>query len=212
MVQLYQFLTMENKKTFREVFDFPCVEHSFFQNVQQLTLNESISCCTKWSTQIKLAKMKNKDSSKYYRKTLQSPNLINLYPKPKTPPYLSNQYSKEIQQDFFASQCKLCKEFFSLQNKNMLLHGFSSLEDFDFHDTPDTTPTVPPSLCHFTWINTALNGFQLGNTPTSIQSYIENYSHKRQEVTLQEAHKSVFRSDDANLPKIAVMGGSVTAT
>ena len=114
MVQLYQFLTMENKKTFREVFDFPWVEHNFFQNVQHLTLNKSISWFTKWSTKIKLKKMKNKDSSIYYRTTLQSPNLINLYPKPKTFSYLSNQYPKEIQQDFFAFQCKLCKEISSL--------------------------------------------------------------------------------------------------
>ena len=156
---------MENKKTFREVFDFPCNEHNFFQNVQNITLNESISWCKKWSTQIKLNKMKHQDTSKYYQTTLQSPNLINLYPKPKTLSYLSNQYPKEIQQDFFASQSKLFKEFSSLQNRNMTLDGFSSLEDFDFHDTLDITPTVSPSLCHFTWIITALNGFQLGNTP-----------------------------------------------
>ena len=75
---------------------------------------------------------------------------------------------------------QIIKEFSSLQNRNMPLDGFSSLEDFDFHDTLDTTPTVPPSFFHFTWINTALNGFQLGNTPATIQTYIENYSHKRQ--------------------------------
>ena len=69
---------------------------------------------------------------------------------------------------------------------------FASLEDSDFYDTLNTTPTVPPSLCYFMWINTALNGFQLGNTPTTIQTYIENYSHKLQEITLQEGHKSVF--------------------
>ena len=103
-VNPYKFLTIENKKTFREVFDLPCVEHNFIQNAQHLTLNESISWCTKFSTQIKLNKMKNEDSSKYYRTTLQSPNLINLYPKPKTFSYLSNQYPKEIEQDFFASQ------------------------------------------------------------------------------------------------------------
>ena len=136
--------------------------------------------------------MKNKDSSKYYRTTIQSPKLINLYPKPKTFSYLSNQYSKEIQQDFFASQCKLFKEFSFLQNRNMTLDGFSSLEDLDFHDKLDATPTVSPSLCHFTWTITALNGFKLGNTPTTIHTYIENNSQKRQEITLQEGHKSVF--------------------
>ena len=87
----------------------------------------------------------------------------------------------------------------------MTLDGFSSLEDFDFHDTLDTTPTVPLSLCHFTWINTELNGFQLGKNATTIQTYIENNSHKRQEITLQEEHKSVFQYDDANLPTIAIM-------
>ena len=85
------------------------------------------------------------------------------------------------------------------------MDGFASLEYSYFYDTLDTTPTVPPSLCHFTWINTALNGFQLGNTPTTIKTYIEHYSHKRQEITLQEGHKSVFLSDDANLPTIAIM-------
>ena len=92
------------------------------------------------------------------------------------------------------------------------MDSFWSLEDSDFYNALDTTPTIPPSLCHFTWINTALNGFQLGNNPTTIQTYIENYYHKGQEVTLQEGHKYAFLSDDANLPTIAIMGGSVTAT
>ena len=120
--------------------------------------------------------MKNQDNLKYYQTILQSSNLVNLYLKPKNFSYLSNQYPKEIQQDFFASQCKLCKEFYSFQNENMPLDGFASLEDSDFYNTLKTTPIFPPSLCHCTWINTALNGFQLGNTPTTIQTYIENFS------------------------------------
>ena len=110
-VQPYKFLTMENKKTFREVFDFPWVEHNFFQNFQHLTLNKSISWSTKWSTKMKLKKMKNKDSSKYYRTTLQSPNLINLYPNSKTFSYLSNQYPKEIKQDFLPLNANYSKNF-----------------------------------------------------------------------------------------------------
>ena len=51
---------MENKKTFREIFDLPCVEHNFFKKAPHLTLNESISWFTKWSTKIKLKKMKKK--------------------------------------------------------------------------------------------------------------------------------------------------------
>ena len=102
---------MENKKTFREVFDFPFVEHNFFQNIQNFTLNKSIAWCTKWSTQIKLTKMKHQDTSTYYPTTLQSPNLINLYPEPKTLIYLSNQYPKEIQQDFLPPNANYAKNF-----------------------------------------------------------------------------------------------------
>ena len=62
--------------------------------------------------------MKHQDTSKYYQTTLQSPNFINLYTKPKTLSYIPIQYPKEVQQDFLASQCKLCKEFSSFQNEN----------------------------------------------------------------------------------------------
>ena len=108
---------MENQKKFREVFDLPCIEHNFFQNAQHLTLSESISWCKKWSTQIKLNKIKNQDTLKYYQTTLQLPNLINLYPKPKTFSYLSKQYSKEIQQDFLPLNANYAKSFLPFKMK-----------------------------------------------------------------------------------------------
>ena len=106
---------MEITTPFKEIFDMPCNEHNFFQNVRHLTLNENISWCTKWATQIKLNKLEISGSSNTYNTTLQSPNLINLYPKPKTPIYLTSYYTPEIQQDFFYPNANYTNSFFQCQ-------------------------------------------------------------------------------------------------
>ena len=71
---------------------------------------------------------------------------------------------------------------------------------------------MPPLLCHFIWIDTALNGFQLGHTPTSIITYSENDTHKRHAITLQEQHTSLFCPNNTTLPTTTIMGGSIIAT
>ena len=87
--------------------NLPCNETNFLQHVEELTLNESVSWCTKWATQLKLNKIKNLHSSHYYQPTLQTSNLIQLYPTPKTLVYLPSYYAPEIKQDFVGVQCKL---------------------------------------------------------------------------------------------------------
>ena len=94
----------------------------------------------------------------------------------------------------------------------MSLDGFKSLEITDPYPTHACTQIMPPSLFHFTWINTALNGFKIRHTPTSIITYNENDTHKLHAITLQEQHTTLFRPNNATLPTAAIMGGSIIAT
>ena len=94
--------------------------------------------------------MKHLHSSNYYQPTLQTSNLIQLYPTPETPAYLPSYYATEIKQDFVGSQCKLRKEFCNLPNQWVSLNGFTSLDITDPCPSHVSTQTMPPSLCHFT--------------------------------------------------------------
>ena len=98
---------MNEYNHFTDYFNLPCTETNFLQHVEELTLNESVSWCTKWATQLKLNKMKHLHSSNYYQSTLQTSNLNQLYPTPKTLVYLPSYYATEIKQDFVGVQCKL---------------------------------------------------------------------------------------------------------
>ena len=126
--------------------------------------------------------------------------------------YLSSNYSTKIKQDFAPSQCKIRKAFCTLPDEFVSLDGFKSFEFSDPYHIYVTAQKMPPSLCHFTWINTALNGFRLGNTPTSIITYSENDTYKHHGITLQEQHISLLRPNNTTLPTTAIMGGSIIAT
>ena len=99
-----------------------------------------------------------------------------------------------------------------MPNKFVSLDGFKLLEFSDLYHTHVTTQIITPSLCHFSLINTALNGFQLGNTTPPIITYSENDTHKLHAITLQEKDTSMFCSKNTTLPSTAIMGGSITAT
>ena len=92
----YTSSTMNVYNHFKKYFNLPCTEKNLLQHVKQLTLNESVSRCKKWATQFKLNKIKHLHSSNYFQPTLQTSNLINLYPTPYTLTYLSSHYATEI--------------------------------------------------------------------------------------------------------------------
>ena len=78
-----------------------------------------------------------------------------------------------------------------------------------------STSPIPPTMCHFIWINIAMNGFNLGIANDEVKKKFHFAldcvtTFNTNKTIIQHVHDTMFRSSNHGLPTTAIMGGSVT--
>jgi hypothetical protein len=194
----------------------------------------SLLCWTgQHEAQLKIDKMDQPGfTNSQFATTMSTKNLINVYVHPTitTNHLKSDTNSNAVDRDVYWSMCRARREFTNVHLQNDIFFNQTQFIHIESDDdvptqlhkklrllTPEkkefSTSPIPPTMCHFVWINIAMNGFNLGVANDEVKKRFHFNSiafENTKKTVIQYVHDTMFRSSNHGLPTTAIMGGSIT--